>query len=209
MIELSVRPELKILAYVLLVIGIFMNQSLPVAFVVSLIALGLALKFASKSFKRSARIVSIVLTFTFCSNLLFHPGKVLCAVCGLYITEQGLIHAALMTLRLFAMILGAQLLNSTTSSEELLKAMERLIGPIGRLKFVKEVGATFYLTLKYLPLMLEQARECYRNLPASKKKGFMGKVELRVSLFITLLERTLQTNPHCEEKKEHETRLSD
>lgn len=206
---MSIRPELKVLAYVSLVIGIFINQSLAVAFAASIVVLGLALKFASKSFKRSARIVSIVLAFTFCSNLLFHPGKVLCQACGLYITEEGLIHAALMTLRLFAMILGAQLLNSTTGSEELLKAMKRLLGPIGRLQFVREVGATLFLTLKYLPAIFEQAKDCYKNLPASKKKGFMGKVELRVSLFITLLERTLQTNSNCEEKKEYETRLSD
>lgn len=194
-------PELKILAYIALVIGVFVNQSLTLAFGISIAVFGLVLKFASMSLKRSARIISVVLTFTFFSNLLFHPGKVLFVFCDLYITQEGLIHAALMTLRLLAMIYGAQLLNSTTSQDELLKAMERLLGPIGRMKPVREVGAALCLTLKYVPVIFEQAKEYYKDLPSQKKQGLIARIELRVSIFITLLEKTLQSHPSCEDEK--------
>ena len=195
------KPELKILAYVAMVIGVFFNQSLTLAFAISLIIFGLALKLASKSLRKSSRIVIVVLSFTFLSNLLFQPGRVLCTFCALYVTQEGLTHAVLMTLRLFAMIYGAQLLNSTTSSDELLKAMERLLGPIGKLKPVREFSAAICLTLKYLPLIFDQARECYKNLPVEKKQGFIAKVELRVSVFIILLERTLQSCPSSDDDK--------
>ena len=97
-----------------------------------------------------------------------------------------------LTLRLFILILGAKILTATTGAEELVAGMQGLLGPVGRLAYVKELINTMSLTLRILPIVYDEAMESYRNIKNSDGKGLKDRMNLAVLLLTTLFERSLQ-----------------
>ncbi len=105
---------------------------------------------------------------------------------------EGLIGAGRLTLRLFILILGAKVLTATTKAEELVNGMGGLLGPIGRIGFVKELIFTMSLTLRLLPIVYNETLELYKDVKNSEGTSLTGKVKLAVLLLTPLFERSLK-----------------
>jgi energy-coupling factor transporter transmembrane protein EcfT len=135
----------------------------------------------------------IFLGFTFFSNTLFQTGKIVFEVLGVTITEEGLMRGSHLTLRLLILILGAKLLTTTTSADDLVRSMTFLLGPVGRWAPVKEFIATLSLTLRFLPLIYDEARTFYsETFKNSQEKSFLDKIKLAVTLLVPLFERSIK-----------------
>jgi energy-coupling factor transporter transmembrane protein EcfT len=70
--------------------------------------------------------------------------------------------------------------------------MSGLLGPVGRLGFVKEVIVTMSLTLRLLPIIYNEASVLYKNVKKSETNGLAGKIRLSVSLLTPLFENSLK-----------------
>ena len=198
-------PRVKILLYLLLVITVFISSSLKLSLLLLFIVSILACRVPFSELKRGLIPVTLFLIFTFISNVLFQEGKVTAEFIGLRITDEGLMRGGQLTLRLFILILGAKVLTATTRAEELVTGMSGLLGPVGRLEYVKELVNTMSLTLRILPIVYDEAMELYKDVKNSDGKGLRARMKLAVELLTTLFERSLQKAKEMSENDRGET----
>jgi energy-coupling factor transport system permease protein len=185
-------PKAKIVLYILLATAVFFSNSLKV----SLLSLGFVTVFAVKipfsTLKRGLIPVMLFLLFTFVSNVLYQTGDVIYKISGISITDKGLLRGGLLTLKLFILILGAKVLTATTRAEDLVAGMGELLGPIGKIVFVRDLIFTMSLTLRLLPIVYNEALELYRDVKNSEGTSVADKVRMSVSLLTPLFERSLK-----------------
>lgn len=181
----------RILLYLLLVIAVFVSDSLEVSLIIILVVLASAVRVPISSLKRGILPITVFLFFTFISNILFQEGNVLYEVLGLDITDEGLRRGGRLTLRLFILIAGAKVLTASTRAEDLITGMSGLLGPVGRIGFVQELVYIMSLTLRLLPVIYSEAIEIYKNMRNSAGSGVADKIKLSVELLTTLFERSL------------------
>lgn len=184
-------PKGRILLYLSLVIAVFASDSLEVNLVILLGVLASAFRVPLSSLKRGLLPISIFLFFTFVSNVLFQEGKVVYEIFGLDITDAGLSRGGMLTLRLFILIAGAKVLTSSTRSEDLINGMSALLGPVGRIGFVKELVYIMSLTLRLLPVIYNEGIELYKNMRGAPGSGMSERIRLSVEMLTTLFERSL------------------
>ncbi len=185
-------PRAKIILYILLAISVFISGSYKLNLILLCLVTVFAVKVPLSTLKRGLLPITLFLTFTFLSNVLFQEGKTVYKIFGLSITMEGLIGAGRLTLRLFILILGAKVLTATTKAEELVNGMGGLLGPIGRIGFVKELIFTMSLTLRLLPIVYNETLELYKDVKNSEGTSLTGKVKLAVLLLTPLFERSLK-----------------
>ncbi len=184
-------PKARILLYLLLVIAVFVSGSLKVSLIILLVVLASAVRVPRSSLKRGLFPITVFLFFTFISNVLFQEGNVLYDVIGLSITDEGLRRAGRLTLRLIILITGAKVLTASTRPEDLINNMSELLGPVGRIGFVRELVYIMSLTLRLLPVIYNEAIELYKHMRGSAGSGVADKIKLSVELLTTLFERSL------------------
>jgi energy-coupling factor transporter transmembrane protein EcfT len=185
-------PRTRIVLYIVLIITLFIINSDALHFFLLCCVIFIASKVPMSTLKRGAIPIILFLAFTFISNILFQEGKTIYRIFGLSITEEGLVRGGRLTLRLVILILGAKVLTATTGAEDLVAGIRRLLGPLGRTGFVKELILTMSLTLRLLPIVYNEALELYKDVKNSEGTNLTGKVRLAVSLLTPLFERSLQ-----------------
>ena len=181
----GIRPEIKILLYILFVISVFITQDLTLYFFISALVLISLLKISFSSLKRGWIPISLFLVFTFVSNIFFSHGKIIFNLGSFAITEEGLHIATVRTLRIFFMVAGAKILTSTTPFEDLVSALANTMKPLEKIGIpVSEFFSTMGLTLKAFPRLKDYLALNYKNhKDKNETKGFMGKARI-LSLFL-------------------------
>lgn len=185
-------PKARILLYLFLVVAVFISHSFQFSLILLFVVIAVATRVPLSAFRSGLIPIAFFLFFTFLSNVFFHEGIIQYKILGLPITDEGIKRGGELTLRLFILITGARILTATTRAEDLVKAMSGLLGPVGRLAFVKEVIFTISLTLRLLPIIYNEASELYENVKKSETKGLAGKISFSVSLLTPLFENSLK-----------------
>lgn len=185
-------PRAKILLYISLVIAVFVSNSFKFGLFILCLVIVFALKVPFSALKRGLLPIMFFLTFTFASNVLYQSGKVSFEIFGLPVTDEGLVRGGRLTMRLFILILGAKVLTATTKADDLVTGMGKLLGPVGRLGYVRELMYTMSLTLRLLPIIYNEALEMFRDLRNSRGAGLTGKIRLAVTLLTPLFQKSLE-----------------
>ncbi len=106
----KIRPELKIIIYVLFLVSLFVIRDMTgYLFLLGILCLFLV-KLPLKSLKAGWLPISLFLFFTFIGNVLGRHGKVLLPAGLFTVTDEGLHIAAFRTVRIGLMIGGAKIL---------------------------------------------------------------------------------------------------
>ncbi|MCK5426543.1 MAG: hypothetical protein KAJ34_02525 [Thermodesulfovibrionia bacterium] len=186
-------PTAKILFYILLIITVFLSNSIKVDLGLLIIVLFFGIGVPPSVLKRGIVMIMFFLAFTFFSNILFQTGKVVYEVLGFTITEEGLMRGCHLTLRLFILVLGAKILTATTSMDDLMKAVILLLGPLGKWRPVKDFVSTMSLTVRFLPIIYDEARVFYtETFKNSKNTTLLDKIKRAVALLVPLFERSIK-----------------
>ncbi len=75
----------------------------------------------------------------------------------LKITDTGLRTAAFMAIRLIYLIVGSSVMTLTTTPNDLTDGMERLLGPLKKLRVpVHEVAMMMSIALRFIPILMEE-----------------------------------------------------
>ncbi len=179
--------------YLLLISSVFLSYTIEVDLVLLFIVLIFTLKVPFAMLTRGLIPILIFLTFTFLSNVLFQTGKPIYRIIGFVVTEEGLRNGGHLTLRILILVIGAKILTSTTSAEDLVKAMTRLLGPVAKIRAVREFLFIMSLTLRFLPIIYDEAQTLYTNsVKNSHETTIMGKIRISASLLTPLFERSLK-----------------
>lgn len=197
-------PELKIILYVIFIVGLFFIDNPVFYWIIFAVIFLLLFKIPMKILKKGWIPISIFLTFTFFSNLLFRHGKVLCTAGPLIITAEGLTDASVKTMRILFMIAGAKLLTGTTSVESLARAFGRVLSPLQHAGIpVNEFISTMGLTLKSLPVLKEQFLTMYRErMQQGTIRGFRNRARVVSAFLMPLFVKSIQTPEQFFEEKQ-------
>ena len=166
-------PRTKILMVVFYIVALFMAKN---AFGYALMALVLLAgiqvsKVGFKAIRRGMKPVYIIIVFTAVLNVLYTPGQgePLARFWIFTIYWEGIRTAIFMVLRITMLISCTFLLTYTTSPIMLTDALERLLGPLKKLKVpVHEVTMMMSIALRFIPILIE---ETDKIMAAQKARG--------------------------------------
>lgn len=194
-------PAAKILLYIFLVATVFLSNSFKVDLALFALVLSLSFRIPVSVLKRGMIPITLFLAFTFFSNIFFQTGKVIYEFWGIVITDDALRRGGHLALGLFILIIGAKLLTATTKAEDLVKAVSLLLGPIGRLRPVREFIFTMSITLRFLPIIYDEAQMLYRQaIKNSPEATLGGKIKLSVLLLTPLFEKSMKRAKDLQKK---------
>lgn len=196
-------PRARILLYVLLAVAVFWSGSIKTDLILLSVVAVVAARVPLARLKRGLIPMLLFLLFTFVSNVFFYAGEVVHNIFGLAITDKGLREGGHLTLRLFILIIGAKVLTATTKAEDLVGGMSGLLGPIGRLGPVREFILTMTLTLRFLPIIYNEAFTLYREMiKESRGARLADRIRLSVALLTPLFERSLKKAKELADKEQ-------
>ena len=202
----EIKPEVRIVLYVLFVIFLFVVADLTVyLFVLAVLSL-LLLKIPFKTLKSGWIPISIFLSYTFLSNVVGRPGKIAFSWGTLSVTDEGINIAAVRTLRVLFMIGGAKLMMASARSEETIEGLGKLLRPLEKLGLpVKDFFETMALTVKCFPVLKDMAFETYRqNIKTAHARGFWGRARVISAFLLPMFAKSLQSPELFFEKEEGE-----
>ena len=144
-----------------------------------------SLKIPLRSLKSGLIPITLFLIFTFLSNVINRSGKIFFSVGSVVITDEGLLIASVKTLRVCFMIVGAKILMALSKTEDIVRALGRLMYPLERIGIpVKDFFHTMGLTIQCFPVLKNIAMETYRDkVKTADVKGFREKTRM-ISLFL-------------------------
>ena len=119
---------------------------------------------------RGLRVILFILVFAVLMNVFLTPGeRVVFSFHIIRITQEGLIIAGKMALRLTLLIMGSSLLTLTTSPIQLTDALEYLLNPLKRIKVpAHEIAMMMTIALRFIPTLAE---EMEKIIKAQKARG--------------------------------------
>ena len=149
----------KLIAVVIYIAALFTAQSyvgyaLMFAVTGGMIALS---HIPLKSIVRGLKPVLVIIIFTAVLNMFFTPGKVIFQVWKISFTQEGVVRAVFMVLRISLLIAGTFLLTYTTPPIALTDGMERLFSPLKKLHVpVHELAMMMSMALRFIPTLIEE-----------------------------------------------------
>ena len=161
----------KLIAVVIYIAALFTAQSyvgyaLMFAVTGGMIALS---HIPLKSIVRGLKPVLVIIIFTAVLNMFFTPGKVIFQVWKISFTQEGVVRAVFMVLRISLLIAGTFLLTYTTPPIALTDGMERLFSPLKKLHVpVHELAMMMSMALRFIPTLIE---ETDKIMAAQKARG--------------------------------------
>jgi energy-coupling factor transporter transmembrane protein EcfT len=190
---IKLSPAVKILLYISLIILVFLSNSIKTDAAILLIVLIPAFRIPVSTLKRGSIPITIFLMFTMLSNLFYQSGRILIEIRGFAITYEGIQRGTHLTLRLFLLILGAKILTSSTSADDLVRGIINILGPVGRSRPVREFIFTLSLTLRFLPEIYDEAKTLYRESSRNYEDiTWIERLKTTVSVISPLFERSLK-----------------
>lgn len=141
-----------------------------------------------KSLFRGLKPVMVIIIITAILNLFFTTGTPLVKLGPLTITQEGLVRALFMVLRITLLIMGTFLLTYTTSPMALTDGMESLFNPLKKIKVpVHEMSMMMSMALRFIPTLIE---ETDKIMSAQKARGAdfeTGNIFQRAKALLPLL----------------------
>lgn len=152
-------PRVKLVATFGFIISLFVADNLA-GYVVAALFLVLVIRLSRVPVKfmvRGMKAIVFLLVFAAVFNLFLTPGEVLVSFWKLKITKEGVKIASLMAARLCFLIMGSSVMTLTTTPNQLTDALEKLLGPLKRLRVpVHEIAMMMSIALRFIPILLEE-----------------------------------------------------
>ena len=130
----------------------------------------------------------LIIILTAILNLFYTDGRVLVQFWVFRITVEGIKNAFFMVMRIIMLISGTFLLTYTTSPIALTDGLEKLLGPLKKIKVpVHELSMMMSIALRFIPTLVE---ETDKIMSAQKARGASfetGKLTERAKALLPLL----------------------
>ena len=154
-----IDPRVKIILTTVYVVMLFIvNNIIGLAVGLFVVAVGYGVsKIPVRLLLKSLKPVLPIVLFTAVINIFFVEGAELIRGWVFKITAQGLMLAAVMTVRILCLIAGTSLLTYTTSPIVLTDGLERLMAPLKVIKLpVHELAMMMTIALRFIPTLIEE-----------------------------------------------------
>ena len=183
-------PRMKLILTTLYIVMLFVATNIS-ALAIGVTFLCIVYPMSKISYKmvfKSLKPILPIIILTTILNAFFIPGNILWQWWVIKVTDRGLMTAALMCIRLMALIAGTSLMTYTTSPTALTDAIERLFSPLKRFNIsVHETAMMMTIALRFIPTLIE---ETDKIMSAQKARGAdmeSGNLLQRVKALIPIL----------------------
>lgn len=183
-------PRTKLAGTLFFIISVFLFSSIPgygvaTAFLALVIVLSkVPLKFMVKGLKPIFFILVITMVF----NILLTPGDVLWQWKFLRITQQGLVLAGKMAIRLTYLVIGSSVMTLTTTPNQLTDGLERLLRPLKKIHVpVHEIAMIMSIALRFIPIFMEETDKIMKAQLARGADFDSGNIIQKAKNMIPLL----------------------
>lgn len=215
-------PRVKLMGTVCFIISLFLMKNLT-GYIIAALFLTVCIRLSKVPFKfmmKGMKSIMLLLMITVVFNLFLTPGTTLVSVWKLTVTKEGLKLASFMAIRLVMLIIGSSIMTLTTTPNNLTDGMEKLMGPLKRIKVpVHEVAMMMSIALRFIPILLEETDKIMKSQiarGADFESGNLIKkakalVPLLVPLFISAFRRAndlaMAMEARCYRGGEHRTKM--
>ena len=184
-------PRTKLVATLLYLISLFLFDGfagyiVATVFLISIIKLSkVPFKFIVKGLKPIIMLLMITVLFNL---FLTRSGEVLFSFWIFTVTSGGLHTAVFMAMRLVYLILGSSLMTFTTTPNELTDGIEKLLGPLRKIKVpVHEIAMMMSIALRFIPILLEETDKIMKAQIARGADFESGNIIQRAKSMIPIL----------------------
>ncbi len=187
--------HIKICLYVVCIVSLFLINSVTIHVFTAIAVFFLFLAAVPfRKMKSGLFPITLFLLFTFAGNLFFHSGRIIYENGLFSITGDGLRIAEIRTLRVFSMILGAKILTSLMTIDEMVRSLEGILRPLERIGIpVKDFFSVMGLTLKSFPLLMDYLVKTYREEAMSKDiRGFRKRLRHMASFLMPVFVKSIR-----------------
>ncbi len=143
---------------------------------------------SAKAMLKGLKPLIFIVVFTGLINLFYGSGEPLVEFWIFTITLDGIKNAIYMVLRIMLLVCGTFLLTYTTSPLQLTDGLERLLGPLKKIRVpVHELSMMMSIALRFIPTLIE---ETDKIMSAQKARGASfdtGKLTERAKALIPML----------------------
>ena len=189
-------PYLIIFLYVLFVIILFFIQGIVFHSITALtVVCSAVIVLPLKRVRGGIVPITLFLLFTFAGNLFFQPGRILYGNDLLSVTDEGLLMAAIRTLRILSMIFAAKILTGILSMDEMIHSLEAVLKPLERIGLpVKDFFCVMGLTLKAFPVLMNHLVKTYREeITNHDNHGFPRRMRHIVSFLLPVFVESIRS----------------
>lgn len=187
----ALDPRAKILATTVLVVGLFLVDSMAgFVFVAAAVAVLVAVgRIPVATFLRLLRPVAFIVLLTAVFQVFFsREGTVLFGWGWLEVHTGGLWLAAFLALRILLLVSIAGLLTATTAPVALADGIEDLLSPLKRLRFpAHEVAMMMTIALRFIPTLGDEAQKIMKAQAARGADFTEGGLVRRVRALVPVL----------------------
>ena len=194
-------PRTKILLMIVYIVLIFVVRHMPV-FVIPAVFLIAAVTLSGVPFSyvwTSLKPLRFLIVLMFFFNLFLTQGEtVLFSWKFLTLTQEGILQALFIALRLVLLVAGTSLLTLTTSPILLTDGLEKLLSPLSRIGFpAHELAMMMTIALRFIPTLMEEVdriRKAQMARGADFESGNMirrakSMIPILVPLFVSAFRR--------------------
>ena len=184
-------PRTKLVATLLYLISLFLFDGfagylVATVFLISIIKLSrVPFSYIVKGLKPIIMLLMITVLFNL---FLTRSGEVLFSFWIFTVTSGGLHTAVFMAMRLIYLILGSSLMTFTTTPNELTDGIERLLGPLRKIKVPgHEIAMMMSIALRFIPILLEETDKIMKAQIARGADFESGNIIQRAKSMIPIL----------------------
>lgn len=183
-------PRVKLVGTMVYIVSLFLFDTfygfiLSSIFLFGVISLS---KVPIKYILKGMKAIVFLLAFTMLFNLFFTPGEELFRWKFISISKEGLRFSVFMGLRLSFLIVGSSLMTFTTTPNQLTDGMERLFGPLKKIKLpVHEIAMMMSIALRFIPILLEEADKIMKAQQARCADFESGNLIKRAKAMVPIL----------------------
>ena len=183
-------PRTKLIWVVIYIVALFSAQwlltyGLVLGLLITVVALS---KIQFKVILKSMKPLLFIILLTGLLNLFYTQGTPLVSFWIFTISREGIFSAVFMVLRISMLITGTFMLTYTTSPISLTDGLERLLGPLKKIKVpVHELTMMMCIALRFIPTLIE---ETDKIISAQKARGAdfeTGSIFARAKALIPIL----------------------
>lgn len=167
----NLDPRTKLIMTLVYIVALFSaNWVFSYLLIFAFLAFAIALsKISLKTLFRGLKPLVLIISITAVLNMFYTPGEVLAEFWIFKITREGIINAIFMVLRVIMLVVGTFLLTYTTSPIMLTDGLEKLLGPLKKIKApVHELTMMMSIALRFIPTLIE---ETDKIVSAQKARG--------------------------------------
>lgn len=193
-------PRVKLVGTILYIISLFLFHNFT-GYLAAVLFLGVVIRLSRVPFRymvKGMKAIVFILLLTVVFNLFLTPGEPLAEFWKLTITKEGLRISVFMAIRLTFLIIGSSLMTLTTTPNNLTDGMEKLLGPLKKVRVpVHEIAMMMSIALRFIPILMEETDKIMKAQIARGAdfesgnliKKAKAMVPLLVPLFISAFRR--------------------